>query len=52
MEISSEDKMNTTNGLLKTAATEFEDIVDSWKGLVPSAVGCFASVAGKNSLKF
>ena len=40
-------KQNKTNALIETASAGFDDIIGHWKDLLPSAVGCFTSVAGK-----
>merc|ERR1711935_291258 len=39
-------KQNNTNVLIETASAGFDDIIGHWKDLLPSAVGCFTSVAG------
>ena len=39
----------TTEDFIQDAAENFNSIIGSWQKLTPSAVGCFSSLAGKNS---
>ena len=39
-------KEESTKALINTASEEFEDVISHWKELLPSALGCVASVAG------
>ena len=39
----------TTEDFIQDAAENFNSIIGSWQKLTPSVVGCFSSLAGKNS---
>jgi len=41
-----EVKLNATLGELQFIEAEFDGVIGSWQKLVPSVVGCYASVAG------
>ena len=41
------ENQNNTKALIEAASAGFDDIIGHWKELLPSAVGCFSSVAGK-----
>ena len=43
-------KEDATKDLIDTASEEFEDVISHWKELLPSALGCVASLAGNISL--
>ena len=47
IETEADDTEAANNELVETAAAGFDDVIENWKGLLPSAVGCFTSVAGK-----
>ena len=46
-----EVKLNATLGELQFIEAEFDGVIGSWQKLVPSVVGCYASVAGKVMIK-